>query len=223
MSKIIPIIILFYLNNISVSYSQRSSDSTDNFIGDIATLDILYGTYFYNQDFNKQLNTFNHSKVLKPLQTFGLSLSVIYSQGNRYDFGVHSSYSQIIPQKINVNDTIEGIINGFNFSYSIYGINLTPKSKFSSIILGVGINTGRLRIKSDIYKSQKNPFFAPVLSFNPKFYLGKIVLGFRTEYQFDVSKKGWRSVNFTNREKSFPVLKFNQSGLITYFSIGWKL
>ncbi|WP_417265111.1 hypothetical protein [Brumimicrobium sp.] len=215
-------ITLLNLNSISNCYGQEASDSVEHSIGDLLIANIHYGTYFYKQDFNGQLNNFDHSKIFNPIQTIGISLSGIYSNGDKHTYGIHFSYAQVIPQKVNVNDTTGGIINGFNFGCSFYGLNLTPKSKFSSTIVGIGFNTGRLRIKSESYKSQKNPFFAPVISLSPKFYLGKITIGLRTEYQLDVSKKGWRSVNFTNKKNSISVLKLNQSALITYFSLGWK-
>lgn len=217
-------IILIFITSAFTStiHGQEQLDTTSKFEGDIASVDLIYGTFFCNQNFNNQINTLNQFELFKPIQTIGLSLTATYVRGGKHNFGIHLSYVQIIPQKINITDSLTGTINGFNFSYNIVGIDITPKSKFSSIVIGCGFNTGRLRITSDSYRAQKNPFFAPALFFNPRFFIGHIAIGLRAEYQFDISKKGWRSVNISNKLNTFSPSNLKQSGLLTHFTIGWK-
>ena len=66
---------------------------------------------------------------------------------------------------------------------------------------GLGLNTGRLLIKSASYKTQKNPFFSPALFLNPRILIGKVVLGIRLDYQIDISRSSWRSVNVSKTIK----------------------
>lgn len=160
--------------------------------------------------------------MFNPIQTIGLSFTVAYVRGGKHNYGVHLSYAQIIPQTIQINDSLNGKMNGFNVSCNLIGIDITPKSSFSSIVLGAGFNAGRLRIASDAYRSQKNPFFAPALYFNPRFFIGHLAIGLRAEYQFDVTKTGWRSVNLSNKTTGFNPIDIRQTGLLTYLSVGWK-
>ena len=220
MKKVIQIILALTLTHFI--YGQNDKDSTYNDEGDIVSLDLLYGTLLLRQGFNDQVNTLKRFEFFEPIQSIGISLNVAYVREGEHNYGIHVSYSQIIPQKIQVNDTINGKINGFNFSWNFYGLDLTPKSKYSSIILGAGFNTGRLRIKSDSLRSQKNPFFAPAIFFNPRLFIGHFSFGFRADYQFDISKTGWRSVNLSNKTNTFSPLNLKQTGLITYLSLGWS-
>lgn len=220
MQKIIFIVISSLF--ISAIYSQEQKDSIHYPTGDFGSMDLVYGTFFCKQNFNNQVNTFKQFKVARPIRTIGLSLTVAYFALGKHDYGMHLSYVQVIPQKMQVNDTMNGNINGFTFSCNISGIDITPESTYSSIIFGAGFNTGRLRITSNSYRAQKNPFFAPALYFNSRFFLGHITIGLRAEYQFDISKKGWRSVNISNKTTPFTLMGLRQSGLVTSFSVGWK-
>lgn len=203
-------------------YGQNKVDTTNTIENDLFSIDLLYGTLFCQENFNSQINTLHSFEALKPIQTIGASLTAAYVRGGTHIYGFHISYVQIIPQKIAINDSFNGAINGFNLSCNLLSIDLTPKSQCSSIMIGYGFNTGRLRITSDSYRSQKNPFFAPALFFNPRFFLGHIAVGLRAEYQFDISKKGWRSVNISNKVNTFSPSSLKQSGLLTHFTIGWK-
>src|SRR5690554_8135183 len=105
MYKLLLLITLLNLNSISNCYGQEASDSVEHSIGDILIASIHYGTYFYKQDFNDQLNNFDQSKIFNSIQTIGVSLSGIYSNGDKHSYAIHFSYAQVISQKINVNDT----------------------------------------------------------------------------------------------------------------------
>lgn len=205
----------------SFSYAQDPLD-TNHYESDIASIDIIYGTHFYLKDFNKQLNTIKKLDISKPVQTIGISLTAAYVREEKHNYGIHLSYSQIIPQKIQLNDSIAGKINGFNFSFNYYGIDITPKSTISSLMFGLGFNAGRLRIITDSYKGLKNPFFAPALFFNPRFFIGNFVIGLRADFQFDITSKNWRSVLISKKQTNISAPKFNQTALLTYFTLGWR-
>lgn len=216
------LIIAFLLTFVQHVHTQHQPDSTELLEGDIGSIELLYGKYFYRQGLQNQINTFQYFRFSEPIQSIGLNFNVAYVRERRHDFTIHFSYTQIIPQKIQLNDSITGYINGFNFSNNLYGIDLTPKSDFSSIVLGLGFNTGRLRIKTDEYRSLKNPFFAPSLFFNPRFFFGHFSMAIRTDYQLDISKTHWRNIKLSNKSSTLSAPNLKQTALLTYLSLGWR-
>lgn len=191
--------------------------------GEIVTLDALYGTILYQKSFTNNLNSFRYSKLGNPLQTVGLSLTyTVDATSIAHYYSTHFSYSQIISQQFSINDSLSGKINGGIFSVNLLSYDLTPKSKFSSILLGGGFNTGRLRISTDGYRSMRNPYFAPALFFNSRFFIKHLAISIRTEYQFDVSQKRWKPVHFSRQGERFSLENLNQSGLVLNLCLGWK-
>lgn len=202
----------------NISYT---SDTT--LLHHIVTLDVLYGTILYQKSPSNQFNSFRYSKLGNPLQTIGLSLTgTIDADEVAHYYSTHLSYSQIIPQQFSINDSLSGKINGGFFSYNIIAYDFTPRSIFSSVLLGGGFNTGRLRVSADGYRSLRNPYFAPALFFNPRFFIKNIAISLRTEYQFDVSQKKWKPVRLSQKQERFDLENLNQSGLILNLCIGWK-
>lgn len=210
---------LVFLTSINFSYSQDSTATVND--ADMFSIDIIYGNYLFRNNFDDQFNTIENLSLGSPVQTIGLSLSGAYTRYKKHLYAVHYSYSQIIPQRIVINDSISSKINGFILSVNMLGIDLLPKSKIANCIVSFGFNTGRFRISGNEYIQQKNPFFSPTLSLQPKIRVGPIVFSIRGDYGFDISKKGWRSVNFTNKTNGINLNPFKQTGGILYFSIGW--
>lgn len=204
---------------LTASFSQDST-ATDR-ESDMFSIDVLYGHCLLKNDFNQQFNSQQHVSFSSPIQTVGIGLSGAYVRNHRHDVGLHYSYSQVVPQKIIIHDSIGGKINGFILSIDLFGRDLLPKSKIANCILSFGFNTGRFRISTNDYKQQKNPFFSPTLSLQPKLWIGSVVLSIRADYGFDLSKSGWRSVNFSNKTTPLQLNALKQTGAIFYFSIGW--
>lgn len=191
--------------------------------GEIVTLDVLYGTILYQKSLSNNLNSFRYSKIGNPLQTIGLSLTyTVDATSTTHYYSTHFSYSQIIPQYFSINDSLPGKINGGIFSVNLLGYDLTAKSKFSSILIGGGFNTGRLRVSADDYRSLRNPYFAPALFLNPRFLIKRLAISIRAEYQFDVSQKRWKPVHFSRKGERFSLDNLSQSGLILNVCLGWK-
>jgi hypothetical protein len=162
-------------------------------------------------------------EAFQPVQSVGLQISTFEPSEGQFRLGNMVSYSQIIPQEVMINDTLNGTINGFNFGMTMLQYNLTPKAKWSIIAVGFGFNTGRMRMKNKEYRSQKNPYWAPALFFNPQFLIKRFAIGLSASYQFDVSRRGWRTLNISNKELDFELNEFRQTGLMANVSIGWKL
>lgn len=213
--KLLLILIFGYF----ISYGQDSTEV--EYRDDIFSLDIIYGHYLLKNNFNSKINSQNNFSFSNPIQTLGISFSGAYKRGERHDYAIHLSYSQVIPQQIIINDAIKSEINGFIFGLNMLGKDLLPRSKNANCIVGFGFNSGRLRVSSEGYKQQKNPFFSPTLSIQPKINIGPIALSIRYDYSFDISKSNWRSVNFTNKSNVLNLTPLKQTGGIIYLSMGW--
>ena len=213
------ILSLIYITTFTISFGQDSTSIESE--GDMFSVDVIYGHYLLRNSFNSKFNSQNDFSFSNPIQTLGFSLSGAYTREQRHEYAVHYSYSQIIPQQIVLIDSINSIINGFVLGINMFGKDLFPKSNIANCIVSFGFNTGRFRISGNEYKQQKNPFFSPTLSIQPKIRIGPIVLSIRGDYGIDISKSNWRSVNFTNKNIGINLSPFKQTGGIIYFSIGW--
>jgi hypothetical protein len=182
--------------------------------------DIIYGNIFLKNNFNNQLNTFQNHQFLKPLQTIGISSFSQYKFNSVKNSDGYISYSQIIPQEINLSNGMHGKINGFIFGFSVFGKNVLPKAKVFKVFVSLGFNTGRIRISGDNFTSQKNPFFCPTISIQPRLKIKKIVFSIRAEYSFDVSSNLWRSLTITKSKGAISLPNYSQTGLNLYFLIG---
>ncbi|GAB5416886.1 MAG: hypothetical protein Crog4KO_17530 [Crocinitomicaceae bacterium] len=183
---------------------------------------LIYGQHTYLSDFGNNFNSFDSVEPFQPVQSVGLLVTTFEPSNGYYSLGNVLSYSQIIPQEIAINDTLNGKINGFNFGLTLLHFNLTPKVNWSFLGLGFGFNTGRMRVKSEAYRSQKNPYWAPTIFFTPQVALKNFIIGINASYQFDVSRRGWRTLNFSKKELDFTLNEFRQTGLMANISIGWK-
>ncbi len=182
--------------------------------------DIIYGNVFLEKNFNNQLNTLQNHQLLKPLQTIGISSAGNLKFNRKKESDVYVTYSQIIPQDIDLTSGMHGKINGFIFGFPIISKKLFPKSHNFNMFTYFGINTGRIRISGDNFTSQKNPFFCPTISIQPRIRIKKTVLSFRAEYSVDVSNKLWRSLHFTKQKGDISLPNFSQSGLNLYVTFG---
>lgn len=216
------ILLILFLLTFGMASAQQTGRMMASGPNDNQTsIDLIFCSHVYINNFIDQFNTFNNYQALQPVNSIGLSVSSFLLLNKKYTTGFHYSYAQILPHDININDTLIGRINGFNYSMSLASINVTPKSKFSNVSFGIGFNAGRLRMKADDRRSQKNPYFAPALFFNPRFFIGPVVIGLRAEFQVDISKSTWRSVNVNKDQMPFTINEFRQTGLIPSFSIGF--
>ena len=207
------------------SFGQRGAYATDlpEDNSSFLAFQLTYGTHMYWNNFADQFNTFDDYIEFSPVQTLGITVSSFTSSLSEQRFGFHYSYDQILPQDINLYDALSARINGFNFGISLASYDLTSKSKFCSLPIGIGFNTGRLRMASENRRSQKNPYFAPAVFFSPKFLIGDFVIGVRASYHFDISRQTWRSVNVNADQTPFTLNEFRQTGLIANLCIGFKM
>lgn len=211
-------IILFIVLTLSTSIVFGQKKSSQDVI---ASLEIGYGYKTYNQTFQNNFNTLGDFKFNKPLQTIGLMLSGRFTYGASGHFTGHFSYNQNIPQPIVINDTNKCQVTGFNFGFGI-GRDIFAKMENFDLILCGGINTGRLRLFNNEITRQKNPYFSPKISLQPRVKIKNISISLTVEYDYDVSKPTWRKTFFSNTDKT-SIDRLNQTGLTTIVGIGYAL
>ncbi|XOV66506.1 MAG: hypothetical protein ACFHU9_12840 [Fluviicola sp.] len=217
--------VVFLLTLLFIPFTGQSQTIfvTDQKSENIPFFTITYGQDVYLSDFGNNFNSFGNYTSFQPIQSVGVMLNVYEPKERQHVFGNMTSYSQIIPQDMQINDSLMGRINGFNLGLTIMEVNLTPKMKWSAIGLGFGFNTGRLRVKSDGYRSRKNPYWAPALFFNPHFIIKKFVVGLAASYQFDVTRRRWQPLRFSSKTADFELDEFRQTGFTAKLSVGFKL
>ena len=199
-----------------LSFAQVGPDASQS-------VDLMYGTRLLKTNAISNYNTLNNYSFGNHLQFIGISQSGINrEQGKKGSFFQTGYYAQVIPHKVEIYDTITAKVNGFIYHVGIATANLTGNSDMFFALLTVGFSTGRLRIKSGDELRQKNPFFAPSLTLQPKLRLGKLVLSITGEYAIDVSKKTWKKTTFAE-DGQIELAPFDWSGAALYFGIGMSL
>lgn len=189
----------------------------------LESFDILYGTKLFKSNFYNQVNTLINYSYSSPVQLVGIGYSGGFNvTRGQFDFVGHVSYKQVIPHRLAINDTIKCNINGFVFSACVFGWDFFSKSKIFHLLFSGGFNTGRLRLGGNEWARQKNPFFSPKISLQPKIAIGKIILSVRADYEWDVSSKNWRRTHFATKDKiNLDPLK--ETGATVFFCFGFVL
>ena len=212
----ITIIILFIVTG-SLLKAQKDSSQASNSIG---SFDVLYGYRTGFQNFYNQINTTNKLEFNAPLQTIGFGITGEFSVGPGKNFFGHLCFHQIIPQTIQIQDSINCNITGFVVS-SAYGWSLIQKTKNINLYFYLGSNLGHVRVYDNALTRQKNAFISPKVGIQPKVKLGPIALSMIIEVEYDISNPNWkRSVFFPSKEQTH-LNKLRQSCITSQICIGY--
>lgn len=189
---------------------------------DYATsFDLIYGVKTYQFDLDKQFSTFDHFSFKLPVQLAGIGYSGALTVNREYTMYGQLSYCQVMPQPVRINDSLSGQVTGFIFSGYFWGKNL-DLNRFNTFI-SLGFNTGRLRFYENELLRQKNPFFSPKISVQPRIAIGNhLVISVRADYEYDISKPGWRRTLLAGGPKTH-INGLRQSGLTLLFCLGWNI
>ena len=222
-AHMLSVLIQIFCLRIACGQEYTSESSIDTSFADIVSIDATYGAMLYRNPVHSNLNSIAHFKVGAPIETIGLALNVTYVRNDERIYGMRLAYAVITPLELPlISDSINARVSGGHFSCLVPGMDLTPESRFSSVLLGWGFNAGRMTVRSDEYQSQKNPYFAPAILLNPKFFIRHLSLTFCVGYQFDISRRKWKDVLFAPDREQYDLPDFRQSGLNLSFGLGWK-
>ncbi len=184
--------------------------------------DITYGGRFPSRSFYQQFNTLENFQLYKPLQTVGIAVTGHYFVNKRGDPDGYSSYCQILPQDIVVQDSIKCRVNGFVFGFMLFGRDVFKKMDHFDFIICTGFNTGRLRLEHNELIRRKNAFFSPAVAAVPRLRIGRLVLSARFEYEYDISSPRWKKFLFA-KDGGITLSNLRQNGLSTCISLGWTI
>ncbi len=226
MKKTILFILLCVASKLCISQAKGNIEKApiDSIPYNVFSTDFIYGTRLYTDNFYNQLCTLENFRFNAPVQMAGFGYSgaipVDGRYGSSYWYG-HWSYQLVIPQKIIINDTISCNIKGYVLSLDIAGFDLFKRAKTFHVIGSFGFNTGRLRLQGNEWARQKNPFFSPRVSLQPKLRIGNLFFSLRGDYEWDISSVNWRRTLFATKDK-IALQRFKQSGATVLFCIGHR-
>ncbi|MBL7890184.1 MAG: hypothetical protein JNL24_11555 [Bacteroidia bacterium] len=185
----------------------------------VRSIDLAYGYKIVQQNFQDNLNYVGNFSFASPLQFIGIGATdhTLISRSSEAETQLY--YCQIIPRKILTRDSLDAYISGGMFSLG-FGIDLFKKSKLFDMFIFGGFNMGRLRLYGENMIKQKNFYFSPKLSLQPKVKIGPIAFSIRLDYEYDVSNPNWKKMYFSSAPAVFAD-KFRQSGFSAFVCLGY--
>lgn len=139
-------------------------------------------------------------------------------------------FNKYLPQKIAINDSVNGTISGSSFAYS-EAYDFFKKSDHFDLALGGGLNFGRLKLNEqawsffDVRSGQlhlKNMLICPKAILQLRVVTKGISFMATAEFQYDVSNSDWKEKLWSRRKPdSHPVPGFNQTGFCCFIGIGY--
>lgn len=185
------------------------------------TYDLYYGNRIYRNDFYKQFNTINKVTLSTPPMIVGLGLSGYdHLWGPRGRSVAYINYYKVLPANVKIEDSLKTTLSGFVFGAGV-GPRLSNLKKTVNLNIYLGFNTGRTTLIKNEYISQKNPFFSPKISIQPKVIIKRFAISLIAEAEYDVTKSAWKAKRINSKD-AHPLNAFNQTCLTGIVSIGYK-
>jgi len=202
-------ILILFLALTTKIYSQTS------------TLDLNYGYHLCSNNYYGELNSIDPFNASKPFSIIAITTTE-HMWKRSYQKG---KFSFFIPSNIKIQDSINFKTSGFaidyDFSYDLIKNNSDKsKKKPFYLLVGIGFSSGQIYLGSNSSYHQKNPYFSPKLTIQPRYRIKKIILSLTFDYSYDISKGKWKDTRI-NKKNVATIKDFKQSGLTTLFSIGY--
>lgn len=193
------------------TYRSKSAMSVDLFLGQ---------KVLFDGALNERVGDFDNVKLGQPLTFLGIGVTTVLMVNRKFTFPAEICFSHLIPQSIELSDSVSGRLSGFNVGLPLAGYDLFNNSRNVDLLFGTGFNAGRIRLFGDARLEQVNAYFAPYFSFSPRFVIGKVVVRLRMMFEFDITRSSWRNVWFSSSPK-VDLGPMKSSGLSSSISIGW--
>lgn len=184
------------------------------------TLDIYYGNRAYNREYYNQINTIDKIDLNMPTSFVGFGCSGYnhFFKSDRWVF--LANYYKILPTRVFIDDSLNTKLSGYVMGCGV-GPSLSNSKKTINLNLYIGFNTGRTTLSKNEYISQKNQFFSPKISLQPKFIIKRISISVIVEAEYDVTNPGWNRPIF-ERKDPYLLKPFHQNCFTGLVSIGYK-
>jgi hypothetical protein len=183
------------------------------------TLDLYYGNRVYINNLYSQLNTVERTSLSTPPSVIGVGFSGNdHYRSRRTTF--YGNYYKVIPATLMIEDSLKTTLSGFVFGGG-FGPSFSNLKRTLNLNIYLGFNTGRTTLINNEYISQKNPFFSPKISIQPKVIIKRFAISLIVEAEYDVSNPAWKAKRW-NKKEAHPLSSFNQTGYTGIISIGYK-
>lgn len=227
---IILIISLAYLNSYSqendsldVEYDYNNRSFISGWVSDNSSIKVHYGNAYCDlSNLNSNFKNQYGSTLDDELFLLGFSFEEMFMTGREGYFDGHLTYQFILPKSYDFSDTINYKLLGFQLGMD-YGKDLFPECQPFDLLIGIGFNTGRLRLlQKDIrienkYLTYANPFLSPKIRIEPKIVIKRIVFSIKLEYMYDISNPNWNVKD--SRLSTIGTSK--STGYSVQLSLGW--
>ncbi|MES2514878.1 MAG: hypothetical protein V4580_12070 [Bacteroidota bacterium] len=186
------------------------------------TLDFYYGNRIFNENYYNQLNTIQNMNINQAPRIVGLGYSGYrYSIGRSFGLYSQMNYYKLIPEKIIIEDSLSTKLSGFVYGFGL-GTGLYSADQKLSITAYLGFNTGRTTLSKNEFITQKNQFFSPKITLQPKIIIKNFVISLIAEAEYDISNPAWKQTVFEKKEPHL-LIPFHQTCFTAIVSIGWWL
>lgn len=185
------------------------------------TFDLYYGNRVYINNFYNQLNTIERASLSMPATVVGIGVSGydhFFRRTSR--MRAFGNYYKVVPTTVKIQDSLTTTLSGFVFGAAI-GPSFSNLKKTLNLNIYLGFNTGRTTLINNEYISQKNPFFSPKISIQPKVIIKRFAISLIAEAEYDVSNPAWKAKRW-NKKAAHPLSPFNQTCYTGIVSIGYR-
>jgi hypothetical protein len=197
--------LLLALLSLTSLKSQAQGYKNFNWLSNHSSLNISAGQYY--ADFSKlniQLNLLGaKNQFNSTYYMFGITrLAGETSVGGRYGeslFDGTMSLEFMPAQKVTIgnNDSITYKMNGWHLTTSLFGKDVIP-GDVVALVLAPGVDWGTMKIarKDAVGETKyKNPFVSPLIRADLRFEFGKLSIGGRAMYRYDITHELWKRKN----------------------------
>ena len=186
--------------------------------------DLIYGYNLFTENKNVQFNTTKNFQLNLPVKFVGIGASSgandFEVKKKKFVLAQNGYFQYYLPQTIHI-DTISYKVSGFSINIG-YGKALHSKNHHYNLISYLGVNAGRLLLKSKEFSKQQSIFLNPKIGIQPKIIVGAFAFSLIAEYQFDLLNSSWKNTSF-KKDDSFKLNSVRQSALTFAFCIGYHV
>jgi hypothetical protein len=144
---------------------------------------------------NNQLSDWGLQLFHNYYYTTGLTYAGPVSFDRMGNFDAAFTFEGIVNQEISTpNDSLRLRLQGWHLTTSIFGVDLVP-GDVVALVVGPGFDWGTLKIKRITNGGEskyKNPFVAPMARADLRFTFGRLAIGGRAMYRFDITSGAWK-------------------------------
>lgn len=181
---------------------------------------ISFEQKYFLSNFDKQLKTIKNRNLMLPCNYLSIGMIEHFSVSRGYSFPGYFIFSYLLPTKIELNDSINEKLKGFNLKFSVAGQNVINKKHFE-IFFVEGLEVGRLKIVNDKNDKLKNGLLAPYFGIVLRLTISRFTCFAVSQFNYDFSASKWKKTWFSKKQDE-QIPGFNQTGMVFSFGIKYR-